>query len=138
MDFIKSGGMKISLSEGDRAQLSSPEKIQRALYEKQAFAFDIFKGEDMIGFVLLRQFDDNGFFLWDFAIDAAWQGKGYGETALRELTALLKKDYKAQIVTLTYIHGNLRAKMLYEKIGFREVNVVHENGIHEVDMELQL
>ncbi len=138
MDLIKSDGMKISLSEEDLAQLSSPEKIQRAIDEKRAFAFDIFKDQDMIGFALLRQFSSDGFFLWDFAIDAAWQGKGYGETALRELITLLKKEYHAQVLTLTYNYGNLRAKKLYEKIGFRETNVVRQNEIHEVDMELLL
>lgn len=49
MDFIKSKKMKISLSKSDQAQLSSPEKIQRALDEDQAFAFDICAGETVIG-----------------------------------------------------------------------------------------
>ena len=138
MDFIKSKKMKISLSKSDQAQLSSPEKIQRALDEDQAFAFDICAGETVIGFALLRPFGEHAFFLWDFAVDAAWQGRGYGETALRELIELLREEYQARLLTLTYIFGNQRAKKLYEKVGFRETNTVHQDGIHEVDMELRL
>lgn len=76
MDFIKSKKMKISLNKADQAQLSSPEKIQQALDEDQAFAFDICAGETVIGFALLRPFGEHAFFLWDFCCRRRLAGKG--------------------------------------------------------------
>ena len=137
MDFVESQEMKIKLNEEDRAQLSSSERISQALKNREALAFDIFESGDLIGFAMVRPFARDGFFIWNFAIDDKWQGKGYGRKALLNLISLLREEYHAVQFTITYSFGNSRAKHLYEKVGFQETNTVNENGIHEVNMRLE-
>ena len=50
----------------------------------------------------------------------------------------LKQEYQARVVTTTYTYGNDHAKYVYEKVGFRETDVVDENSIHEVNMVAEL
>lgn len=57
---------------------------------------------------------------------------------LRELLKKLKQEYQARVVTTTYTYGNDHAKYVYEKVGFRETDVVDENSIHEVNMVAEL
>ena len=75
---------------------------------------------------------------WNFAIDSAYQNWHYGQRALRDLLLMLKQEYHAKVVTTTYTFGNGHAKHVYEKVGFRETDVVDENGIHEVNMAVEL
>lgn len=87
---------------------------------------------------MLCPFEGNGFFLWNFAIDSAYQNQHYGQRALRELLAMLKQEHHAKVVTTTYTVGNDHAKYVYEKVGFWETDVVDGNGIHEVNMAVEL
>lgn len=138
MKFVKSNALKIYLSENDKALISSPECIEDALSENYVLAFDIYNDELLVGFAMIRQFDECGFFLWDFAIDSNLQNKHYGSQALKELLHMLKEQYNAEFVTTTYKYGNTHAKYIYENIGFFETDKVMENGIYEVNMKIKL
>ena len=138
MKFVKSNALKIYLSEKDKALISSSECIENALSEKHVLAFDIYEDKLLVGFAMIRQFDEYGFFLWDFAIDSNLQNKHYGSQALKELLYMLKEQYNAKLVTTTYKYGNTHAKYVYENIGFVETDQVIENGINEVNMKIQL
>lgn len=94
--------------------------------------------ECKIGFVLLREFSDNSFFLWDYIIDRKFQNKGYGTCALIELLDFLRREFSVNTVTTTYIWGNEHAKYIYEKVGFVETDIVNEDGIHEVNLKITL
>jgi diamine N-acetyltransferase len=50
----------------------------------------------------------------------------------------MKEKYGARCFTTTYIWGNEQAKRVYEKVGFVETDVVNEDGIHEVNMLMDL
>lgn len=119
-------------------QVSSIEKINKALQEERNYGFNIYIEEYKIGFILLRQFSHDSFFLWNFIIDRKFQNKGYGTYALIKLFDYLRKEFGANVVTTTYIWGNEHAKYIYEKIGFIETDVVDENGIHEVNLKITL
>ena len=138
MDFIKSSGIRVHLSKEDQAQLSAPERIKRALFDPQTIAFDIFDQDNLIGFAMLYQFDVTGFFLWDYAIDTAYQGKGSGKAALLELISLLEEKYDAKVITTTCKYDNARAKGLYESVGFQTVEVIDQDGIHEINLVKEL
>lgn len=150
MRFAESDGVKICLSEEQEKQISSYKRIKEALCSKEAFAFDIYdtvcwntvqdiaQQERLVGFVMLRRFAADAFFLWDFAIDSRCQNQHYGTRTLEELLKLLKEQYHAKVVTTTYRWGNSHAKYLYEKMGFAEIEVVCENDVHEVNMRLEL
>ena len=136
MEFVKSNGIKINLSEEDKKQLSSLPKINKAIKFPEVIAFDIYD-EQLIGFAMVRKFADNCYFLWDFAIDSEFQNMHYGYRSLSELIELLKQNYSAKQITTTYIFGNERARALYEKIGFIQTDIVDENDTHEVNMILK-
>ena len=136
--FEKSNSLKIYLSEQDKELISSPECISNAISENNVLAFDIYSGDLLIGFAMIRQFSSNGFFMWDFAIDSNLQNKHYGEQALKELMSMLKERYNAKIITTTYKYGNTHAEYVYKKLGFVETDIIIENGINEVNMEIKL
>ena len=138
MKFIPTTKFQLTLSEADRKQLSSSERIEQALTDPDSLSYDIWDGDARVGFAMLCAFEGNGFFLWNFAIDSAYQNQHYGQRALRELLALLKQEHHAKVVTTTYTFGNNHAKYVYEKVGFWETDVVDENGIHEVNMAVEL
>ena len=138
MRFSRTNQFRISLSEHDQKQLSSMERIERALADSTILSYNIWDGDTLVGFAMPCPFEENGFFLWNFAIDSAYQNRQYGQRALRELLKMLKQEYQARVVTTTYTYGNNHAKYVYEKVGFRETDVVDENGIHEVNMVAEL
>lgn len=138
MKFIPTTKFQLNLSEANRRQLSSMLRIQQALTDPNILSYDIWDGNARIGFAMLCRFEENGFFLWNFAIDSAYQNQHYGQRTLRELLAMLKQEHHAKVVTTTYTFGNDHAKYVYEKVGFHETDVVDENGIHEVNMAVEL
>ncbi len=138
MKFIPTTKFQLTLSKADRKQLSSPERIEQALTDPNILSYDIWGGDARVGFAMLCPFEGDGFFLWNFAIDSAYQNRHYGQRALRDLLLMLKQEYHAEVVTTTYTFGNGHAKHVYEKVGFRETDVVDENGIHEVNMAVEL
>lgn len=138
MKFIPTTKFQLTLSEADRKQLSSSERIEQALIDPNILSYDIWDGDARVGFAMLCPFEGDGFFLWNFAIDSAYQNQHYGQRALRDLLLMLKQEYHAKVVTTTYTFGNGHAKHVYEKVGFRETDVVDENGIHEVNMVVEL
>ena len=138
MKFIPTTKFQLTLSEADRKQLSLSERIEQALTDPDSLSYDIWDGDARVGFAMLCPFEGNGFFLWNFAIDSAYQNQHYGQRALRELLALLKQEHQAKVVTTTYTFGNNHAKYVYEKVGFWETDVVDGNGIHEVNMAVEL
>lgn len=138
MKFIPTTKFQLTLSEADQKQLSSMSRIEQALTDPDILSYDIWDGDARVGFAMLCPFEGNGFFLWNFAIDSAYQNQHYGQRALRELLALLKQEHHAKVVTTTYTFGNNHAKYVYEKVGFWETDVVDGNGIHEVNMAVEL
>lgn len=138
MTYRRTNNFNIYLSEKDSSQISSPEKITAALKSENVIAFDIYNDNVLIGFAMFRKFGESKYFLWDYAIDSRYQNKHYGTEALRELLLLMKNEYGSNLITTTYIFGNLHAQHVYEKNGFIETDVVKENGIHEINMEIRL
>lgn len=136
--FIKSDGTKIELTESQSLQLSSKDKINAALVDSKVIAYDIhLLTNELIGFAMLRNCDD-GWFLWNYAIDLKFQNRHYGQKALYELCEIFKSNYNAKWITTTYKHGNEIARKMYEQVGFVQTDIVCENGIHEVNMIIYL
>lgn len=134
MKLTNTSTFEIELSDEQRKQLSSKEKIEVALKDKNIFSFNIYEQDNLIGFAMLRKYSDIGYFLWNYAIDIKYQNKGYGTKALLFLIDYFETKYNALELTTTYTFGNEIAKHLYEKIGFIETDIVDEDGIHEVNM----
>lgn len=80
----------------------------------------------------------NKFFLWNFIIDCQYQNRGIGKKFLIYIINILKKDYNASIITTTYKYDNNIAKRLYENIGFKQLDIINKENIHEVNMILHI
>lgn len=126
------------LAEEQRRQISTVERIEGALREDGCRGFFAYEGGEVIGFALVREFSVGRFFLWDFMVDYRWQGQGKGKLFLQLLIDRLKIQHSAQILTTTYVCGNVIAQKLYESFGFCQTDIVDEGDIHEVNMELIL
>lgn len=134
MRFIKSNKYKIELTPEQQAEVGSIEDINNACGKHSIISYDIYDNDNLIGFAQLRKYKRKCFFLWHFGIDISYQNKNLGTRALIELIDYLKNEYNIKEIVTTYTYGNNHAKHVYEKVGFVEINVVDEDGIHEVDM----
>ncbi|MGX7109445.1 GNAT family N-acetyltransferase [Facklamia miroungae] len=136
--FKKSKIIKISLDKNQNKQISSHEKICKGCSLDNVVAYDIFYENNVIGFAMLRKYDSTKWFLWNYAIDKNFQGRGLGEESLQALILLMKREYDATEISTTYLFGNDAAKKLYTKVGFYETEVIEETDCHEVNMLMKL
>ena len=134
MVFRPSKEMKVSVLPAQEKQLSSKEKMKAACEHENVLAFDIYVEDLLIGFVMVRKFDERSYFLWNYAIDCKYQNRNFGTTALRAFIGFMKEKYGMEEITTTYIWGNEHAKHIYEKVGFTETDIVDEDDCHEVNM----
>lgn len=72
---IPSGAMKIHLPKEQEKQLCSKATIEKRCKGNDILAFDIYSDLELIGFAMLREFEEGGYFLWNYAIDEKHQGK---------------------------------------------------------------
>ena len=134
MKFIESTSMKVVISKEQERQLSSKERMKRAFLDSSVLAFDVYEKENLIGFIMVKNFDVESYFLWNYAIDYSFQNKGYGTKTLNEFIEYMKDKYNMKVLTTTYTWGNECEKRVYEKVGFIETSIVDEDGVHEVNM----
>ena len=137
MRFEPSKEMKVNVLPGQDDQLCTKDTIREifARDEKgECLGFDIFEEDTMVGFAMFCEYPAGTFFLWNYAIDAAWQNRGIGKKALRELMECMIAHYPVKEFTTTYVWGNEHAKRLYESVGFVETDVVEEEDYKEVNM----
>lgn len=134
MRFEKSNEFKIVLTPEQQKEVGSVEWINSACNKKNIFSFDIYENDTLVGFAQLRKYKKNCFFLWHYGIDIKYQNNNLGTKALIELIDYLKNEYNLKELVTTYTYGNNHAKHVYEKVGFTELDVVDEDGVHEVNM----
>ena len=135
--FNQSDSCKVSVSDEQKEFVSSSEKMAKALKQENVMGFDIMHGEDIIGFAMLRKYEEKGYFLWNYLIDEKYQHQGYGSKALRELIRLMTFEYRAENITTTCINGNDTALKMYQKAGFIITDVIDEDDIHETNLILK-
>lgn len=128
----------ITLELDPDKEIMQPEQINKELGNKNCFGYDIYLDQERIGFTLVAKYSRRGFFIWQYAIDKKYQDKGYGTQALSELLQVLKKEYKAKTVTVTYTWGNRKARHVYDKVGFIQTEVAGGPDGREVNMEIWL
>ncbi len=137
-EFVKSNSMKVDVLPSQEGELCTKETIAHICKSETVVAFDVYRAGTLVGFALLRKYDENGYFLWNYAIDAKYQNRGFGTEILRELISIMRDEYGADELVTTYIFGNEHAKHVYEKVGFIETDVVDEPDCHEVNMALAI
>ena len=100
--------------------------------------FCIYKGDTMVGFVMLiYDEDEKGLAIYRFMIDTKYQGRGYGKEAMKVILDYIYNNpfFDDYSISLDVHPDNEIAIRLYENFGFIAGEVDDESG--ELEMELK-
>ncbi len=83
-----------------------------------------------IGFInLLRWLGLGTGVTWSIYIDAKEQGQGYGKSAAKLATNLLKTAFPEETLKLSVVESNTKARALYRSLGFRLLDELDINDL---------
>ncbi len=96
---------------------------------------------DILDYFVLCDVEDGDLHIAELAIDESQRGKGLGSKVLDDVISYAKKN-NLKRVTLDADFRNIKAKALYERIGFKEFNKKRvkigsfERGMHNMELKL--
>ena len=85
--------------------------------------YSIFCENEFVGIIQKIRKEMNNIHIGRFLINPELTGKGLGKRALIEFINLIFQNEDVNSITLNVFDYNVRAKKLYEKVGFKVVNV---------------
>ena len=85
--------------------------------------YSIFCENEFVGIIQKIRKEHDNIHIGRFLINPELTGKGLGKRALIEFINLIFQDEDVNSITLNVFDYNVRAKKLYEKVGFEVVNV---------------
>lgn len=138
-NFIDAFNLKLAL--GQERFVSHPIRslAQAYVYREQCQPFGIYKGDTMVGYVMvIYDYDIPEYDIWHMMIDESNQRRGYGSLALDQVLDYIKsKPFgDSNRVTLTCNRDNIQALNLYKGKGFKETGAADEDEI-ELSLTLQ-
>ena len=93
--------------------------IAEASFYKNAWFRAIYADDTPVGFIMLHVTPKYGkYYLWRFMIDSKYQHLGYGRKALEMVISQIKKNPKANAITLSLVRREGSAESFYRKFGF--------------------
>jgi diamine N-acetyltransferase len=110
--------------------------LAEALFTPEAWYRAIYAGESLVGFIML--YDERltqpdkaepELDVWRFMIDARFQGKGYGKSALKQVVTMVQEKGCYSKVQLSYVPGNDSAVELYKSVGFVETGEIDDGEV---------
>jgi ribosomal protein S18 acetylase RimI-like enzyme len=102
----------------ERSRKEFERYLPDGIHSKDQYLYSIVdESDDKIG-VLWVQIKDQKAFIFDFVIDEAFRGKGYGKQALAAMEERLK-SMNVESVELHVFGDNIAAQELYKKAGFQ-------------------
>ena len=131
-NFIDAFNLK--LAPGQERFVSHPVRslAQAYVYREQCQPFGIYKGDTMVGYVMvIYDYDIPEYDIWHMMIDESYQRRGYGSAALDLVLDYIKtKPFgSSNRVTLTCNKDNIQALKLYKSKGFIETGAEDEDEI---------
>lgn len=129
---------QLKLAAGQEQFVSHPIRslAQAYVYRNQCQPFGIYRGEQMVGYVMIiYDYDIPEYDIWHMMIDEQYQGQGWGKMALKKCLEYIKsKPFgDSNRVVLTCNERNLVARHIYETVGF---SLTGERDEEEVEMAL--
>ena len=85
--------------------------------------YSIFCENEFVGIIQKIRKENDNIHIGRFLINPELAGKGLGKRALIEFINLIFQNEDVNSITLNVFDYNVRAKKLYEKVGFKVVNV---------------
>jgi ribosomal protein S18 acetylase RimI-like enzyme len=126
-DHVRNGNWP---AEGalERSRKEILSLVPDGLQTKDQYIFSILEeaGQQKLG-ILWAHVENQRAFIYDFEIDKAFRGKGYGKQALLALDEKLK-CMNVESVGLHVFGDNLTAQELYKKMGY-EITGIHMRKI---------
>ena len=115
-DHVRNGNWPV---EGalERSRKEFETLLPNGIHSKDQYLWSIVDKENKIG-MLWVQIKDQKAFIYDFVIDEALRGKGYGKQALTAMDEKLK-SLKVESVELHVFGDNITAQELYKKMGYQ-------------------
>lgn len=116
-DHVRNGNWP---AEGalERSRKEFEHYLPEGIHSQDQYIYSIIdESENKIG-VLWVQVKDQKAFIFDFVIDEAFRGRGYGKQALAAMDEKLK-SMNTESVALHVFGDNIAAQELYKKVGFQ-------------------
>ncbi len=121
-DHVRNGNWS---SEGalERSRKEFEHYLPEGIHSKDQYIWSIVDEDNHKIGVLWVEAKDQGAFIYDFVIDEAFRGKGFGKQALAAMDEKLKA-MNVESVALHVFGDNITAQELYKKMGF-EITDMH-------------
>ena len=116
-DHVRNGNWP-SQGSIERSRKEFEHYLPDRIHSKDQYLYSIVDDNDNKIGVLWVQVKDQKAFIFDFVIDEAFRGKGYGKQALAAMDEKLK-SMNANSVELHVFGDNIAAQGLYKKAGFQ-------------------
>lgn len=131
---------RLKLGPNQETFVSHPIRslAQAYVYYSQCTPFGIYRGDTMVGYVMvIYDYDLAEYNIWHLMIDAGYQGRGYGTAAMQAcLSYIARKPFgNSGKVVLTCHKENAAALKLYRNLGFTETG--NDDG-DEIELALRL
>ncbi len=131
--------MAMERPEGEAFTTSNAYSLAQAwLYraDGNVFPFAIHDGDKPVGFCMLDDVpEERVLVIWRLMFPEEHTGRGYGSGTIRMLAELARRSGRYDRLIVQVVPGNVRARHVYEKVGFRPNGDV-TNG--EIVMEMAL
>ena len=133
--------VNLKLAEDQQRLLASNTySIAQSKFDEAAQPRAIYAGEAVVGFLMYDvpavEDADQNVSIYRFMVDKEHQGKGYGRAALTKALAEIREIPGIAKITISYVHGNARAKQFYASFGF--VELPSKEGDWELVAEIKL
>ena len=121
----------LKLAEEEKFIYSNVYMIAEWKFETESVFKAIYSKTELVGMLAYYLHDGkHGYFYWLYhlMIQKKYQGKGYGETAVKLALEEMRQLGASEIRTM-YMPGNIRAQNLYKKLGFEEIGTLDGGDI---------
>ena len=122
----------LQLAEEEREYISSNVYvIAEWKFETESALKAIYSDTELVGMLAYYLHDgEHGYFYWLYhlMIQKRYQGKGYGEAAVRLAVKEMHQLGATEIRTM-YMPGNIRSQNLFKKLGFDEIGTLDGGDI---------
>ncbi|QND54381.1 GNAT family N-acetyltransferase (plasmid) [Phyllobacterium sp. 628] len=117
---------------------NNADSLDEAALDADARPRAILAEDRVVGFLMYEApIDDDEALIYRFMIDRAFQGRGYGRAALRELLEEIRRLGHVRHVSICYEPENKGARHLYRTAGFLEEGL-DEDGEMIANLDLPI
>ena len=137
-NFIDAFSLKLAPEQERFVSHPIRSLAQAYIYREQCQPFGIYKGNTMVGYVMvIYDYDIPEYDIWHMMVDESNQKQGYGKVALDQLLDYIKtKPFgSSNRVTLSCNKDNIQALNLYKSRGFTETGAVDGD---EIELSLMM